>query len=82
MGQRVAIYIRHPPDGGREWIVTLPGEPDARFATQEAAKHHGLALAAAAATKGGRVSLRIEGPDGTWRLVPFGMPEPGTEGGS
>jgi len=72
VSQRVAIYIRHPPDGGRDWLVTVSGEPDARFATEEAATHHALALAVTESVRGARVSLRIEGRDGTWRTWPVG----------
>lgn len=64
-----AIYVRHPPAQGRDWIVSVASTPDQRFSTDREALHYAVKRARADAVKGIAAEVRIEKEDGTWQTL-------------
>jgi hypothetical protein len=64
-----AIYVRHPPARGRDWIVSIASTPDQHFSNDKEALRYAVERARTDALKGVAAEIRIEKEDGSWQTL-------------
>jgi hypothetical protein len=62
-------YVRHPPEKGRDWIVSKASTTDQHFTSDREALRSALERAKADILKGMPAEVRVEEADGSWRVI-------------